>query len=240
MLKSFARGRTGNLLFQYTFARLLGEELGLAADLIPVQGFEELPRQLHGIGYTDFEHAKPASDDYTDKSISDIAAELVGCPVMCYGFYERASLYTPWKHRIQRWFSLTPYSPNSRLAIHIRGHEAYREGYRCPPYEYFERAIEEERDGLEPIIYTDDPDNIVCLKLARNFHIPVQCSSPMQDFHNIRTSCKIILGNSTFSWWAAFLAAHNNVVQAEPITGWRSRDMPQKCLIVPEWKQLTY
>lgn len=211
MITTIPKGQTGNKLFQYAFARLMGEHLDYACSLHPVPGFD------------------------LDTTIPGLATD----PIECGGYYEQATLYEDFRPDIYSWFRFEEKPNRNRLAIHVRGGDAALEGYRCPPYEYYERAIAES-DGCEPVIYSDDPDNSVCLKLARKFHIPVKRSDPIVDFHEIRNSSHIIIGNSTFAWWAAFLSLHDNVTQPEPLKGWRSREMPQKCLLVNGWKHIPY
>lgn len=210
MIKTVPKGQTGNLLTQYAFTRLLGESLGYACSLHPVPGFN------------------------LDTSIPGMVTD----PVECVGYYEQSELYEDFRPDIYSWFGFDEKPYKNRLAIHVRGGDAALED-RCAPYEYYEQAIAQS-SGSDPVIYSDDPDNSVCLKLARKFHIPVKRSDPIVDFHEIRNSSHIIIGNSTFAWWAAFLSLHNNVTQPEPLKGWRSRSMPQKCLIVDEWKQIPY
>ncbi len=214
MLRSDPQGGIGNRLFQYAFSRLLAGDLGYDFSSPEVPGFPQLVTSIPGV--------------------MKIDGELI-----CKGYFEHAPVYAIYHDEIQEWFQLGPGKRESRTVIHVRGGDAAREGFRCPPIEYYQEAIRQAQFS-ERWIVTDDPNNDICLSLARQFHIPVYCRDTMLDWESIRNAGQIIIGNSTFSWWAAFLSGHNNVIQPEPLKGWRSRDMPQKCLIVPEWKQITY
>ena len=125
-------------------------------------------------------------------------------------------------------------------AIHVRGRDAAKEGFRCPPIEYYRRAIAISTFDCEPEIYTDDLADPIVQILAHDYQITIVHSAPLYDFDAIRRHQHIIIGNSTFAWWAAFLSGHDNVIQPEPTSGWRSLDMPHTCLRVPEWRHIEY
>ncbi len=153
-------------------------------------------------------------------------------------FFECSDCYVPHRVMIRNMMALGG-GPIDGVAVHVRGGDAATQGFRCPPFSYYEKAIGQV--NKKPVtLFTDDVLNDVCKQLIPLVDYVVSSDEPMYDFHSIRRHSSIIIGNSTFAWWAAFLSNHNNVIQCEPTSGWRSKEMPSTCLIVEDWHQIQY
>lgn len=209
-------GRLGNQLFQYTYARLLSEIVGHEFLAPPIPEFPNLVVQCKGGGL----NAK-------DK-------------ILINGYFEDAGLYARVREKIVKWFRFEerPISV-AECAIHIRGTDAFKEGSRCPPLEYYQKAIDV--SGAHSFtIYTEDLKNEVVTAVRREFDCSVVSGLPVEDMYALSRHSQIIIGNSTFAWWSAFLSGHNNIIQCCPRKGWRSREEPGSCLQIDEWKRIEY
>lgn len=213
MVKAQYNGRLGNQLFQYTFGRLLAQRLGKSFVAHPIEGFEEL---IVGV--------REGYPDDPDRLIVN-------------GYFENAHYYLEHWEEILKWFT-RDYLKLDTCAVHIRGGDAAKEGFRCPPASYYREAIK--RQNTNCTIYTDDPEDLVVKEIASEFGFDVVSRTYMEDFRSIAGSRSIITGNSTFAWWAAFLSGHHAVIQCLPTVGWRSQQRMNTCLINYRWTQLRY
>jgi hypothetical protein len=164
---------------------------------------------------------------------------LHGFKIILLGYFERASHYLISRDRINRWFN--PITTQNTIAIHVRGGDGK---HHSPPASYYIKAHNlifnsPEYTGLPITIYTDDVNDDVVKKLANMFSAKVQHGNVREDFDAMRAAKHLIIGNSTFAWWAAFLSSAD-VIQPEPTSGFRSWQMPNTDLRVPEWTQVKY
>lgn len=215
------QGRLGNRLTQYTYARLVSEILGHEFIAPPIEEFPDLVVRCKGGGLN-------ATDG-----------------ILVKGYFEEARLYALVRERIVKWF-LKPSDLDvitTSIAVHVRGGDALEEGFRCPPYSYYKKAIEIARkrcQGEWLTIFTDDPQCLVVKALLQELDCDISLKSPIEDLKYILSHQQIIIGNSTFAWWAAFLSGHNNIIQPEPSKGWRSKIEPNSCLLIDEWTHIPY
>lgn len=212
------QGRLGNRLTQYTYARLVSEILGHEFIAPPIEEFPDLVVRCKGGGLN-------ATDG-----------------ILVKGYFEEARLYALVRERIVKWF-LKPNDlavKTNKCAIHVRGGDALEEGFRCPPYSYYKNSIEQWSSIAQFTIFTDDPQCLVVKALLQELDCDISLKSPIEDLKYMLGHQQIIIGNSTFAWWAAFLSGHNNIIQPEPSKGWRSKLEPNSCLLIDEWTHIPY
>lgn len=206
-------------MFQYSYARLVSEILGHEFIAPPIEEFPDLVVRCKGGGLN-------ATDG-----------------ILVKGYFEEARLYALVRERIVKWFlkpDEPPFKENKleRCAIHVRGGDALEEGFRCPPYSYYKKAIKSSNGPFT--IFTDDPQCLVVKALLQELDCDISLKSPIEDLKYMLSHQQIIIGNSTFAWWAAFLSGHNNIIQPEPSKGWRSKLEPNSCLLIDEWTHIPY
>lgn len=240
MLTVDYRGGLGNCLFQHAFGRLVADQFGMKFISPKIPMFPDLVTELSGFEY---EHGTITVEQESKHPVvlspCDVETRCRGFNIVLRGFFEAACHYIEHRERIRTWFQLREASKNKeRIAIHIRGTDA--EAWRCPPDSYYYKAIEVlgAKNGYD--IYSDDQR--IAFELASKITNVRVFSSlyPGEDFLAITQHDKIIIGNSTFAWWAAFLSRATMVIQPEPINGWRSPEYPNSCLRVPEWVGVKY
>ncbi len=128
---------------------------------------------------------------------------------------------------------------SNSVAIHIRrGDYVKFKGGKCLDISYYFRAIEKIREANPNnkhkfYIFTDDIGycrEIFNEKIEVNFIGDIANFSDLEEFY-LMTKCKnFIIGNSSFSWWAAYLASYEEKVVIAPVV-----DMWKNDFYLPEW-----
>jgi len=141
---------------------------------------------------------------------------------------------------LARDFSSIIDHPNT-VGIHVRTY--YRDfkdvGYRIyndflpPDIEYYKKAI----DLFDPnALFVVFSDHISWCKkqfkgIDRNF-IFIEGQDYLHDFYLLSKCKNVIMGSSTFSWWAAYLNQNSNkqIICRQPFQSCRTKDDPQDIL----------
>ena len=227
--------QTGNHLFVYAFCWLLAKQLGYQADLQPVPGFLATDQPVKGICVeTDPITLRDIGDTPCRDDFETIVQMCHGHQVNVYGHMEQSCFYVPHQAALKQLFATAPRDvPRHRTVIHIRGKDGRDNSEFKVSADYHNRALDlVGRQGA--VIVTDDPDWQECKEL----NLPIQCSNPLSDFLTVASAENIVIGKSTFAWWAAFLSSAKTVVQPEPLRSWRCRKNIANYLRVPFWNQL--
>ena len=133
----------------------------------------------------------------------------------------------------------------SPLIVHIRlGDYKLENSFGIPSKRYYSEAISEmwQTGEYKKIwVFSDEPNSAETL-LPEEYHselrwIPEVDSSAAQTLEAMRFGKGYVIGNSTFSWWGAFLAYNSNVQVIAPQPWFRFGESPQ-ALIPPGWKQI--
>jgi SAM-dependent methyltransferase len=131
-------------------------------------------------------------------------------------------IYRPHLDAIRAWFPPVPRANTEDLCLHIRlGDFANLEGRVVPVEAYLEVLRTLSFRKLH--IVTDDPTNqaylarfrdyepaIVSTERRRSFHDPNRATT-LRDFNFMRSFDKLVIGNSTYGWWAAVLGQASQV-----------------------------
>jgi len=247
MITVHAMGRLGNCMFQYAFNRLLAGYLGyrmkvasvpLAFDhLLPV--FPNIQFQPDGIVVDGRAvEAKDgqefvlgeASYQWPNITLGEIAADLMDKRVCSIGYWERGYWYAPERERLRHWFAFKHRPPVNCTVVSLRGGDARRHTLEELPY--YRRALEQV--GGTPVIVTDDPE----WDKVKEFKLPVFHHDVADDFAYVAAASEtLIIGRSTFAWWAGFLGNAKRVIQPLPAHSFRSREQYWNDLSLPQWEQ---
>ena len=135
-----------------------------------------------------------------------------------------------------------------RCAVHIRRGDYLKFGEHFPtcPIHYFEFSMDEIRQkfsNVEFLVFTDDPDwchgyfdgrediDIVSEKVENTIQ------REMAEFA-LMTSCdSLIISNSTFSWWAAFLSQSKHVYVPNKWYNEALAHLDASKFLLPHWHQ---
>lgn len=112
------------------------------------------------------------------------------------------------------------------------------------PLDYYQQGVQSSLDGMRSphcFIFSDDSEWV-----RSNLHLPVDCT--IVDFNTddtahedllLMAACKrFVLANSSFSWWGAWLCAHQDKRVIAP-KKWFQDERKNTCDLIPaRWKRL--
>lgn len=216
------KGRLGNKLFQYTFGRILAEELGYGLKADPIDGFSGTSDTIAGHIF------ETPLIQILDKEVVDLPSMLADCSprkISIRAYLQRAEYYAPYRDRVRTWLRL-PAAPDEPspddLVLSIRLGDFVWLGRVLTPDFYFDIAKRHGRGRLW--IVTDDPGHPYLDQFAE-FQPTYFNAEPFEQFNFLRSARHLVLCASTFTWWAAFLSNAERIyfpVLDRPCQWWAS------------------
>lgn len=224
-------GYLGNNLFQYAFCRILAEKMDLQMGYIPfnINQFNGNFTTLDTLSNY-FPHAP--LNIYSGKRFEE-PIEVIGAPTALYqfdiddiiknktnrklifrGYFQRMEYFEPYKDKIRQWFKIYG-TPNlicnkNDVLLAIRRGTDYSKSWSLPLC-YYSQAIESIKNINKIYITGTGIDEELKNYLAK--YNPVYTTgSPMDCFVFIKSFNRIILSNSTYGWWAAFLSDAEEII----------------------------
>ena len=204
-------GGLGNRLFQYCLGRIIAESLGYRLSASPIAGFPGTRRVVAG-------------KDFSDAPVHHLTGQKIDLPgvlreatprrIVLHGYFQRYEYFQPFKDSIRKnWLvpEFRPASPRSagEIALNIRRGDYIQMGW-ATPFKFF-------RDVLDAVphericIVTDEPDDPF-FKRFRPYAPLLFHKGALEDFAMLLSFKRIVITQSTFSWWAAFLSEAEEVV----------------------------
>ena len=216
-------GNLGNNLFQYVFGRLLAERLGLALEADPISGIPATGDAVEGEVYK----GEPLVLRSQKPDLAVLQAHPRQ-PILLTGYFQRAEYYTPYRDRIRKWLTMDidcgPAPGANDLVVGVRRGQDYipRHGI---PLSYYDRAIEHvDHDQLH--ICSDSSDDPFIKTLASKYGGIVRAPGALDNLRFITQFRQMVISNSSFLWWAAFLSDADPVIYPRPANGFWSRNDP--------------
>jgi len=225
MIKVNYIGRLGNNMIQYSLARFLAESKNYKLDTnltttgetgvnfmfnlfpsttISINGDENTSNILK-IGY-DSKH------NYIQHYNLDELLKWDG-GIHLNGFFQKHNFMFSYRHIIRDYFKYDSShlsSSNHDIVIHIRLGDYINLGWFIDPNKIYHMYKNLGFDNC--LVITDDIENPY-LNLFRNDpKCDIKCGSILQDLHYMITSKNLIISQSTFSWWGAFLGSGINQI----------------------------
>lgn len=194
------KGRFGNNLFQYACARLFAEDNGLKLEtpwlggggvgVRPAAGGEawkgRQPKIRIGDPDTLFGRSWPPGHYVLD------------------GFFQKASWYYARREHVRSFFSVPDVAPleESHVVACVRLGDYWTHRIVIHPDWY--KAVLGRLKVESLTVVTDEPGNAFH-NVFSSYHPRIVSGSVADDFHLIRRARTLVLSNSSFSWWAAFM-----------------------------------
>ena len=212
MVKINYLGRLGNKLFQFVLGRMIAEARGYRLIAHPIPGFpgtyEEIKGECHDTG---------PQNVLTGHRIDLPAILQARDPgaVILDGFFQRCEYYIPERDKIRHWLRMEDGTALSMempdLLIHVRRADYVQHGWALP-FSFYRSAIEEYLpSGGKLVIATDDP--------LDPFFWSFRCWKPKffrgsipELMQLMKEAPCLLMSQSTFSWWPAFLGKENRLV----------------------------
>lgn len=219
-------GRLGNQIFQYAICRLIAHRNGYNF-YIPNEG----QSSTEGIHIKNvFDNLDLGQNDgtilyryYEDHTIQKFNLNIFNIPdnTILWGFFQTPKYFSGYEELVKSWFNISlsektkeilkKYNPKNYCYIHLRGTDYKNHSHWFLSEEYYSKSINYIKDKYPEIsflIVTDD------IEESKKMFPHIECVSNdlITDFTLLLNSNKLIITNSTFSWWAAWLKSKETVI----------------------------
>ena len=222
MIHAQYAGRLGNNMFQYCFGRILAEELGYELIANPIMGFDETGKKVNGKRV----EGHPPSLGFHEVDVDNLLSLDPPQPIFLDGFYQRYEYYKDHKEKIKKWLQIDNHDvgqSDKDIIIHMRlGDNVTTLDPENPfimPFAYYEKALQ--NTTYDRLFICSDPETIDSkyIKQFEKYNPIILKGDTLTDFRSLKSFKKIIISQSTFSWWAAFLSDADEVFFPLPEKG---------------------
>lgn len=257
-------GHLGNNLFQYALGRILAEELGsaLVCRAMPDARGWGVVEDMSGIvdrfasqssAFADAPQTLPGQACDTPQlryvigekhswsghgiNLSYLLRHGHGQRIILHGYFQRAEYYLPYRQRIARWFALPDDSALPRLGardvlVHLRQSLDMLLLDRAIDMRFYVEAL---TDMAPARVYVCGLGIDDAVRAALAPFAPVYLDLPaLATLKVIMNARRIVLANSTFSWWGAWLSQADEIVYPRVARNFWGADRADVALEVPE------
>lgn len=236
MVEVIYDGNLGNNLFQYCFGRILAGKLGYRLSAKPIAGFPRTHDLVDGAAYP-LEEKLILRGQKPD--LEFLNRTSLRYHVLLTGYFQRYEYYAPHVQSIRKWLKIEDrieFKPGADdVLLGIRRGKDYipRHGL---PISYYEAALAS-IDHDRVFICTNEPEDPFVRHFKNKYRALIRAPGALDNLSFIKKFNKIIISNSTFLWWAAFLSDAREVVFPRPTNGFWSASDPSSrniSLEIPE------
>jgi hypothetical protein len=183
-------------------------------------------------------HARDRSDEW-DGHILDLDAMLADRTprqICLGGFFQRYEYFQPYRERIREWFRphgvSTPWRIEPKdVVVNIRRGADYGIENWALAMSYYERIVDGLQDRGRVYVCGVGVDGAVRQHLAR-FDPIYYDATAIEHFAFMMRFNRIVLSNSTFAWWAAFMSDAEEIYAPRSVdgkvygfTGWQEQNV---------------
>jgi len=144
------------------------------------------------------------------------------------GYFQRYEYYRPYKQLIRtRWLPPLPSvaaAPDAGdLVMHVRRKDYIAYGWAAS-FSYYQSALDR-HNFKRLVLVTDDPQGPFFLRF-RSYRPIFFRGNAQESFAFMARAKRLVISQSSFSWWAAFLSEAESVVMPKPSFGiWAEPDV---------------
>jgi hypothetical protein len=238
MVKVIYDGNLGNWLFQYCFGRILAERLGYRLDAPAIPG---IPGTYERVDGADYSENSPRVLRGQKPDVSFLLSPGEKHHLLLTGYFQRYEYYLPYRSHIRKWLAIednipVDITPNDVVVSMRRGRD-YVPRYGLPLTYYDDAMSSLEYDRV--FVCTNEPDDPFVKHFCRKYAAVLRggsfqggkrrlghLSGALDNLVFIEKFSKIVMSNSSFPWWAAFLSDAAEVIGPRPAAGLWSADDP--------------
>jgi hypothetical protein len=204
--------RLGNNLFQYCLGRILAENLGFALQAKGIPGFPHTNAIWDGGRYRS--PLEVLSGHRID--LGGILTNRQPRRIVLNGYFQCHEYYRAYRASIREWLAFdtairVPEVASSAVVLHVRRTDYVQFGWALP-FSFYESALQHLKPGHDDVwIVTDDRRDPFFRRFAPwkpNFI----SGSGLEEMLFMTKAPRLVMSQSTFSWWPTFLGDHREVV----------------------------
>ena len=210
-------GRMGNRMFQYAFAYILASKRNTRLYTNGLHNFN-IPNTL---GLTPVNPIYTRS--YGDNNVNMHELFNTKRDVVVNSFVQKSCYYLPFRNELKEIFNVSPciQEYDDTLVIHVRETD-YVQINQFLGYDYYRKLID--FSGFKDVVIVTDNSECETVKrlvkdgcrihsegIVKDFNTTNDVRA-MNDFNKLLRSDNIAISQSSFSWWAAFLGDHSNII----------------------------
>lgn len=204
-------GGLGNRMFQYCLGRIIAETLGFKLKAEPLPGFSGTRQLVDG---NDFSDAPVQQLGGNQIDLAAVLKDRTPRRLILYGYFQRYEYYQPFKQQIRKQWLVPDLPPPARnpdreMVLNIRRGDYIQMGW-ATPFEFFQRLVDA-AECRQVSIVTDVPGDPF-FRRFRKYDPVIFHKTPLEDFCMLRSFKKMVISQSTFSWWAAFLSDAEEII----------------------------
>lgn len=226
MIEVIFDGNLGNNLFQYCFGRILATRLGYRLCATAIPGFRRTNDFIDGLAYPDapeivLRGQRPKLDFLQESSPR--------YRVLLTGYFQRYEYYKPYRNDICTWLAMDDERSDvdigcDDVVVGMRRGRDYipRHGL---PMSYYDAALSIIKHK-RVFVCTDSPRDPFVRSFQKRHSAVLRPPGALDNLAFITKFNKIVISNSTFLWWGAFLSNAREIVFPMPANGFWSDAEP--------------
>ena len=239
MVEVIYDGNLGNNLFQYCFGRILAEELGYTLSAEPIPGFPGTYEAVYGQNYTGI-NTIVLRGQLVNLSFKEKIDPK--CHILLTGYFQRYEYFEKYSDSIKEWLrtehDIDDDISSDDVVIGIRRGRDYIPMYGLP-ISYYENALSLIQYN-RVFICTNEPDDPFIKFFQKKYAAIIRSPGALDNLAFIKKFNKIIISNSTFLWWAAYLSNAKEIIFPRPVNGFWSLHDPISKNIELEVNEVRY
>lgn len=225
------KARLGNNLFQYCLGRIIAERLGYGLLAAPLDGFPNTVPIVDGARYPGPEQILTGQRVDLDAIVADRRPRRI----VLDGWFQRYEYYRPYRDQIREWLrfdqaiATPPIVPD--VVLHVRRLDYVQLGWALP-FAFYEDALRRLRPAGEIWILTDDAHDPFFGRFAE-WRPKFARGTALEGLRLMTAARRIVMSQSTFSWWPTFLGNPEAVVCPEPsFGGWAASGESSDAMLI--------
>jgi len=211
MIHTYYRGQSdicsgfANHLGQYAVGKIISKKTGYFLNANKPGNFKDLDEDNNSLILTD----NPLLVDKTIVDYENVCNHRG--KIYLHGFFQDYENFRPYKEYIKKVYGFNKVKElytDDLIAVHIRLGEYLRDDFHLP-IDYYLDTIKDSKKT--PVIYTDSPNTEYIKELSGVLECQVKSNSEWQDFIEIASHKAIVMSQSSYSWWSAWLSDAQNI-----------------------------
>ncbi|MDX2067865.1 MAG: alpha-1,2-fucosyltransferase [Haliscomenobacter sp.] len=224
MVEVIYDGNLGNNLFQYCFGRILALKLGYTLKANPIDGFPGTSEKISGKDYSKEQKIYLRGQKV---DLSFLENKALKAHIILTGYFQRYEYYQDYRTEIREWLKMDDFLYDeigeNDLVIGVRRGKDYIPQHGLP-LSYYEKAIQLTKH--DRVFICSNTNDQFIKYIQKKHNAIVRPPGAIDNILFIKKFKKIIISNSTFLWWAAYLSDATEIYFPRPQNGFWAPNEP--------------